>query len=558
MEERRFYRIQDIFSLLLVAFLAALALYVVWAARDTADVRLAYDNSTVYNHGWYYLDSSGAKVELEALPVTIPDSPEEAMIFHDITVALDQDLYLDFYSHHQDISISVDGHEIYSYTSLPRPSWLSSYRSIHHFVRLPKGTVGTLAYMVKSDSKSHRGEFREVFSGDRLSLSFMIIQERFGKLFLGCVLVLMGVFLICTFFMFNSREQIDKALLNLAFVCLAMGLWQIEESRITQLLLGNIAVHWIFEYLVQLLLLIAIFNFIRSITTEQYQLYTNVLFFLVMGTIAAQILLQLLGIVQLSSSVIATHILFFVCIIYGAILVNHRIQFSSKKMKVIFNASVGFSLLVFLILLIATDTPEYTDSVLNLGLVFMFISLMFLVFQRSAERNESIKKTDLYQKLAFMDLSTGVGSHSAWYSFAEDFKDEGKEERYCLVLFDMNNLKFMNDTFGHLQGDAMIKTFCECLQKASKNKGSIYRIGGDEFIFLCKNESEEWIKGMLSEFEEMIKNQKETNIAFSSAYGYAFFVPHNKNDFYEAQNKADSLMYRMKREMKIKQPFKGL
>ena len=358
MEDRRFYRIQNVTSLAIVAFILFLALYVVFNSFTTKNVRLVSDYSSNYNDGWYYLDDTGSRVDIESLPFKIPDSPEEQMIFHDFAYPLEQDLYLDFYTHHQDLSILIDDEEIYSYNSLPRPSWLASYRSIHHFVRIPKGSCGTLKYKVKSNISSHNGEFKEVISGDRLSLSLMIFKERFGKLFLGGLLILMGIFLLFMLLMFNSRESIDKALLNLAFLCLALGAWQIEESRITQLFVGNIAVHWIFEYLVQLAVLIAIFNFIRSITTEQYRLYTNVLFFIVMGTVVVQVLLQLLGIVQLSSSVTVTHVLFFVCIIYGAILVNHRLQFSSKRMKIIFNCSVSFSLMIFLVMLITTSTPE--------------------------------------------------------------------------------------------------------------------------------------------------------------------------------------------------------
>ena len=415
MEDRRFYRIQNVVSLVIIAFLVGLAGYVIWFARDTTNVRLAYDYSEAFNNFWYYIDGSGSRVDIESLPFDVPDSQEEQSIFHDIAIPLEQDLYLDFYTHHQDLEVSVNDQVIYSYCSGPKPSWLASYRSIHHFVKIPRGMSGTIEYKVKTQISSHKGEFHAVVSGDRLSLSWMIIHDRFGKLFLGFVLVLMSIVLMGMILSFTSREAIDKALLDLSLMCLVMGLWQIEESRITQLIIGNVAVHWVFEYLVQLSVLIAIYKFIRSITTEQYQLYTNVLFFLVMGSILIQLVLQVLGIVQISTSIVATHILFFVCIIFGAILVNHRLQFSSKRMKIIFNCSVGFSLLVFLVVLIASDTPEFTDSVLNLGLVFMFVSLMFLIFQRTVERNESIKKTDLYQKLAFMDLSTGVGSHSAWY-----------------------------------------------------------------------------------------------------------------------------------------------
>ena len=58
------------------------------------------------------------------------------------------------------------------------------------------------------------------------------------------------------------------------------------------------------------------------------------------------------------------------------------------------------------------------------------------------------------------------------------------------------------------------------------------------------------IYDLLAEFDRKVASQKETEQKFTVAYGWAMFKPHSREDFVQAQQRADSLMYDMKKKMK--------
>ncbi|MFT4415901.1 GGDEF domain-containing protein [Fredinandcohnia humi] len=60
-----------------------------------------------------------------------------------------------------------------------------------------------------------------------------------------------------------------------------------------------------------------------------------------------------------------------------------------------------------------------------------------------------------------------------------------------LMLIDINNLKQVNDEFGHVEGDKLLKYFAEAVKKIRSNFDSVFRFGGDEFLLLLPNCTEE-------------------------------------------------------------------
>lgn len=54
-----------------------------------------------------------------------------------------------------------------------------------------------------------------------------------------------------------------------------------------------------------------------------------------------------------------------------------------------------------------------------------------------------------------------------------------------MALFDLNNLKLINDSLGHLAGDQMIRSFARLLKESMPKNAKLYRYGGDEFARLC-------------------------------------------------------------------------
>ncbi len=112
----------------------------------------------------------------------------------------------------------------------------------------------------------------------------------------------------------------------------------------------------------------------------------------------------------------------------------------------------------------------------------------------------------------------------------------------ALVSIDMNGLKHINDTHGHAAGDEALVTLALCFMQAAKSRQSVYRIGGDEFLIICRHGTEEEVLQLI---ERIKKNVAET--PYSCAIGYSFTENHQKS-ISEMLRESDEGMYAAKAE----------
>ncbi|MEJ2656045.1 MAG: GGDEF domain-containing protein, partial [Desulfobacterales bacterium] len=93
------------------------------------------------------------------------------------------------------------------------------------------------------------------------------------------------------------------------------------------------------------------------------------------------------------------------------------------------------------------------------------------------------KKVAYFQKAATKDGLTGLFNRSAFDIRINDalkmFSEQG--EPVSLILFDVDNFKWINDTLGHIAGDKVLKIVADCLRDAFRKNDFIARYGGDEF-----------------------------------------------------------------------------
>jgi diguanylate cyclase (GGDEF)-like protein len=115
-----------------------------------------------------------------------------------------------------------------------------------------------------------------------------------------------------------------------------------------------------------------------------------------------------------------------------------------------------------------------------------------------------------------------------------------------IIIFDINKLKMVNDTYGHLIGDKTIKEFSAFLQKYTRESDFLFRLGGDEFLLLMNDADEKqceiFEKRLHNAIEEWNKSRKGAipmSISFSSGSATAF-PPIN---FDELIAEADKRMY---------------
>jgi diguanylate cyclase (GGDEF)-like protein len=96
------------------------------------------------------------------------------------------------------------------------------------------------------------------------------------------------------------------------------------------------------------------------------------------------------------------------------------------------------------------------------------------------------KKLD---KLAMIDPLTKVGNRNLLkFEMRKQFEEAIRENRnFGLLLIDIDNLKVINDSKGHKEGDRVIKSTAEVIKKNTRNIDTICRIGGDEFVVITSN-----------------------------------------------------------------------
>ena len=119
-----------------------------------------------------------------------------------------------------------------------------------------------------------------------------------------------------------------------------------------------------------------------------------------------------------------------------------------------------------------------------------------------------------------------------------------------MIVFDINNLKIINDTLGHDFGDILIIDSCKLICKVFK-RSPVYRIGGDEFAVILTDvwpdEAREGIKVLAAGMEEYSRG---CSFDASVAAGIAFYDPGMDAGLDNTLSRADADMYSNKREMK--------
>jgi len=179
--------------------------------------------------------------------------------------------------------------------------------------------------------------------------------------------------------------------------------------------------------------------------------------------------------------------------------------------------------------------------------------------QARRKQLESILKVEKIQefelgttrKLAYSDSLTGVKNKMA---YIEDIGgiDKRIEDNFLsnfgVIVFDLNNLKTINDTKGHDAGDTYIKNASSLICDKFKHS-PVYRIGGDEFVvFLSGEDYRNRIK-LLKDFSNMMEeNTKKDEIVIS--FGFAAYQPAKDKSFLNLFNRADKKMYKHKQFLK--------
>lgn len=153
---------------------------------------------------------------------------------------------------------------------------------------------------------------------------------------------------------------------------------------------------------------------------------------------------------------------------------------------------------------------------------------------------------------AYCDQLTGCENRRAFDQKLESYCGDhggGILTGLAMAMFDSNNLKVVNDTYGHARGDQLIIDTAAALRRYLGNFGTVYRIGGDEFVAVCDNIDRCALGIALETFDREVNMKGEAGIDVS--WGLAYYKPEIDADPYSVLMRAEYRMYEYKKGCKL-------
>jgi diguanylate cyclase (GGDEF)-like protein len=167
-------------------------------------------------------------------------------------------------------------------------------------------------------------------------------------------------------------------------------------------------------------------------------------------------------------------------------------------------------------------------------------AIAFIITDLSSEREHLHE----LENVAYQDALTGVTSRHYGLKKLNEWIEARLE--FCICFVDMDNLKYVNDTFGHTAGDEYIICVANILGRFSGD-ALVCRLGGDEFMLLQKNQSETQTQARMQELQAELV---ETSLVHNISYGIVHVSGGNTKTASELLGAADERMYQFKRANK--------
>lgn len=189
-----------------------------------------------------------------------------------------------------------------------------------------------------------------------------------------------------------------------------------------------------------------------------------------------------------------------------------------------------------------------TTSIIASATVFSIITGYYM--QEYSRANIYLKKSlQAQQDLRFLSFNdTLTSTHNRACFEAELLQlENGTNQQIGVFFFDVDGLKFVNDTLGHGCGDKLLQNAADFLRSIFLDVGSIFRIGGDEFVILLQNTDEKTLEQLYSKAQMRLhedslqKNNAEIPLQLSFGYGFG-----SNCDVRNLSKEAEGKMYREK------------
>lgn len=461
------------------------------------------------------------------------------------TVMLPEDLpngsVLEFVSPRDSVEVSVDGQTIYAASE-------SGAVTAVLWVPLPDGSAGKMLMITGQGNAAARLARLNAASsvGSGAALQRRLFADNFYALVFSLFALITAGFLAYVSFRSWHRKlrETTYSVGALSLFILCSGIWVLTDSPLLQFVSNDGSSVAMISVATFLFMPILFLRFLKSMLPGKCLF--NILGCFFLSAMAVGLILHLTGLLSIYDSIGVYHLMIL------AMFLLVTIAFARQNHPQHRLIQIG-CLLYFLLEVLGLwlyhliPTSRLYAAVICFGIFALGTSCMITWFDEYLGNVGRLAQNELLQKLAFLDDLTGVLNRSA---FDRDCKTIAEQSDITFVMFDINGLKSTNDTWGHVIGDQLIQSAAKLITDTFQPVGTVYRIGGDEFVAILQGASETTTAELLQTFAERMQGQTiDHAIPVRIAYGAASTREVDVTAANLLQH-ADQRMYARKKAMK--------
>ncbi|MBR4707138.1 MAG: GGDEF domain-containing protein [Pseudobutyrivibrio sp.] len=455
-----------------------------------------------------------------------------------------------FFTSHQLVKGYAGGKEIFDFTHVEKP-WGSTPGSNFHFVEI-NDRMANLAIVVKPVYEVVRGQQLSFFVGNSNEMYNSIMEESMPRFFVSLLIVIFSMVLFAYYIIMRDRVHLSKELLYLSYLSFFAGIWSLNETDVTSLLIRNKVFDSIIPYFCLMLVVPPFVRFFDSYLDLKSKIVKDIVSTYAITQFIVLTILHFTGILEFRESLAMMQLLIFISSLYMFLGVIGKIITGkiNRHVKI-----CAFGLTAFFAAVVI-DISQYYKGLGDSDHAgrYVFLAFVFLLawdmIKDAYDIIEKGRRAKQLEVFALTDSMTGLFNRNAFESHADT---ENRLEGLVAVVADANGLKKCNDTYGHDAGDIYITKVADTFNHVFGKYGNCYRIGGDEFCCIIPSGKHVNMERLKKQFyTEIYTINLSGDYAFNIgvAVGDACYDKAVDRDFRSLVKRADVSMYANKKATK--------
>lgn len=460
-----------------------------------------------------------------------------------------------FYTAHMEVRVYADNCLIYTIDK-PKPFYEKTPGAVWNFVEIPSDTE-KVTVILQAVYPEVRQKAINFYIGNLEQMYNKILYGSGLDIVVSLIEMAIGVILILYWPIAHSRLEIEHTILYFGIFSFMIGIWAFNESGTLMTIIPIRAACVLISAVSLMLMTPAFVRFVKCFWRVPDRWISDVICILAFINIVVQLILQLTGIRGFRQMFTPTHILLGMALMYMVGATVYAMWKRGINQQVI----VGILGIIVLLGVLTLDLVHFylgsfqITFIGNFGVLIYICILAQEAFKQTISQADKARKLEFYRQLATKDMLTDMYNRN---SYDEWVKENVQMPGTLIITFDLNNLKYCNDTLGHAMGDDYIKNAAGIIAEVFGNFGNCYRIGGDEFCAVIPKQNKINPEDKLMQLEqEQKKYNAELEYPYMQiAYGYAEYDAQTDLDIEDTRSRADEKMYEMKRRMKKENTLK--